>query len=238
MNNIEKIVFNFLFAMLFCFTLKAQLTDKESNNYKTKVIQNQEWMIENLKSTKLNNGKKIALAKNSDEWMSYCEKKLPCYTYYNFDEKYKNYGLVYNYFAAHHKDLVPKGWEMPTTDQWSDLIFNNGKFDEATAIKLKDKTTWMKRPEQYNESGFSAKAYGYLKLCGNFTDNDYKNVSYWRIDTEDEEAGANACSFSINDNTTGNSIAFSYSGNTAGSYIRFCKTLEEPEEDEEEADKD
>ena len=101
MNSIEKIICNFLLAMLFCFTLNAQLTDKESNTYKTKVIQNQEWMIENLKSTKLNNGKKIALAKNSDEWMSYCEKKLPCYCYYKFDEKYKNYGLVYNYFSAH-----------------------------------------------------------------------------------------------------------------------------------------
>ena len=80
--------------MFFSSILFAQLADKESNKYKTVKIGDYEWMSENLCSTKLNDGKSIALAKNKDEWMMYCKKKLPCYCYYQFDVQYKDYGFI------------------------------------------------------------------------------------------------------------------------------------------------
>jgi uncharacterized protein (TIGR02145 family) len=222
----------FIFTMMFFSSiLVAQLADKESNKYKTVKIGDYEWMSENLRSTKLNDGKSIALAKNKDEWMVYCKKKLPCYCYYQFDAQYKDYGFIYNFYASHHNKIAPEGWAIPTDDIWTEMVFSVGKYDSTTARKLAYNSGWSSEGKNFNKTGFSAKPYGYLKFCGAFVELNYKNVSYWNINREDEDNGENACNFSVSEKDGVLKLSHGFSGNTAGSYIRCCKKLNATDED-------
>ena len=210
--------------------INAQLKDQDSNSYKTVVIGGREWMAENFRTVKMTNGQKIAFAKDSDEWMEYFEKKLPCYTYANFDVKNKNNGVIYNYFAAHSKYIAPESWTVPTTDDWDEMVFSIGQYDSKTALKLKQNAAWKSAKESVNQSGFSARPMPFLKFCGAFTDpQKYQSVNFWRLDSEDEENGENACSFSVSESGKMD-LAHSYTGATAGYYIRLCKIMK-PDDD-------
>ncbi len=224
---------------VFCLTgfVNAQLKDQDSNSYKTVLIGNRAWMTENYKAVKLNNGQKIAFAKNSDEWIEYFESKTPCYTYANFDVKNKNNGLIYNYFAAHSQYIAPESWTVPGTDDWDKMVFSIGQYDIKTALKLKQNAVWKSAKASSNLSGFSASPMPFLKFCGAFTDpQKYQSVSYWRLDKVDEENGENACSFSVSESGK-MELAQGYTGATAGYYIRLCKILK-PDEVEKENDDD
>jgi uncharacterized protein (TIGR02145 family) len=220
-----------LSMLLFSSILVAQLADKESNKYKTVIIGDYEWMSENLRSTKLNDGKSIALAKNKEEWMMYSKKKLPCYCYYQFDAQYEDYGFIYNYYASHHNKIAPEGWFIPSDDIWSEMIFTVGKFDSTTAQKLAYNTGWSSEGKNFNKTGFSAKPYGYLKFCGNFVNQNNKIVSFWNIYPEEEHNGEKACNFSISEEDGVLDLSFGFCRNTAGSYIRCCKKLNATGED-------
>jgi uncharacterized protein (TIGR02145 family) len=220
-----KSSFVFLILTLNTVFLSAQLKDKDNKSYKTVIIKNQEWMAENLRCTKLNDGKAIAFAKNSDEWMNYCKKKVPCYCYYQFDEQYKDDGFIYNFYASHHNKITPEGWIIPTDDAWTDLVFSVGKYDSTTAKKLAFNSGWSNNGNLINKTGFSAKPNGYLKQCGNFVDINYKTVSFWSIYPEEERFGKNACNFSVSERDGVMRLSHGFSGNTAGSYIRCCRNL-------------
>jgi len=70
------------------------VTDKDGNVYTTVTIGTQEWMAENLKTTKYKDGTDIPLVKDASEWIVL---STPAYCWYNNDTAYKNtYGALYN----------------------------------------------------------------------------------------------------------------------------------------------
>ena len=95
--------------MFFSSILFAQLADKESNKYKTVKIGDYEWMSENLRSTKLNDGKSIALAKNKDEWMVYCKKSSPVIVIISLMRNIKIMVLSIIFTHRITTKLLPKG---------------------------------------------------------------------------------------------------------------------------------
>lgn len=211
-------------ALVVSLSISAQLKDMDKNEYKIVAIGEQEWMAENLSTTKFTDKEKIPLAQNENEWEAYCDKKQPCYSYYNFNEENKKLGLVYNFYAAHSDKLAPEGWHVPDTDDWTTLVFEVGAFDKETAMKLKDENTWTKGGE--NSSGFSAKVGGCMRYCGAYTDiSEYKSVSYWRIDEEREENGTQPCSFGLSESDEYLNVSLSYTfGPKAGYYVRCVKS--------------
>lgn len=104
------------------------LTDIEGNTYRTVIIGNQQWMAENLKVSKYNEGTDIPQIK--DYSIKYSTKVGGWSYYYNFDtvnSAYnEKYGKYYNWFVTNsvtngNKNVCPTGWHIPTIFEWDTL---------------------------------------------------------------------------------------------------------------------
>jgi len=145
------------------------VTDVDGNVYKTVKIGDQLWMAENLKVTHYRNGDEIPNITNEEEW--YNLNSIGAYCSYNNSDSNKSvYGLLYNGYAVQDKrGLAPKGWHIPTDEEWMTLEKNLG-VDESELQKygfrtgdiggrLKSKgTEYWREPNSgaTNETGFSA----------------------------------------------------------------------------------
>lgn len=99
----------------------GSVSDIDGNTYRTIIIGTQEWMAENLKTTKFNNGTSIPNVTGNIEWYGLT---TPGYCLYNNDAatfKYV-YGALYNWYAVNTGNLCPADWHVPSDTEWSDLI--------------------------------------------------------------------------------------------------------------------
>jgi len=138
------------------------VSDIDLNNYKTVKIGTQTWMAENLKVCRFNNGVEIPNIKDNKEWIN---MKSGALCDYNNDSSFsKDFGKIYNGYAAKSEFICPEGWHIPSTEEWFILIDYCGGINEA-GKKLKMKV--KKYDDGYyfniggsNESGFTALAAG------------------------------------------------------------------------------
>ncbi len=132
------------------------LTDIDGNVYQTVMIGKQEWMAENLKVTRYNDGTSIGYPETDNS--AWENNTKGAYTWYNNDEATygETYGALYNWHAVNAGKLCPAGWNVPTDEQWTQmnkyLVTNPGG-------KLKETGTrhWPGiNMGANNESGFTA----------------------------------------------------------------------------------
>ncbi|MCE2846294.1 MAG: hypothetical protein LW707_04560 [Sphingobacteriales bacterium] len=97
------------------------VTDIDGNTYNTVQIGTQEWMQENLKTTKYKNGDTIPKGLNNTQWQSTTQGAC---AYYKDSSQYNNiYGKLYNWYAvADARGLCPTGWHLPTDSEWNVLV--------------------------------------------------------------------------------------------------------------------
>ena len=89
----------------------ASITDKDGNVYTSVTIGTQVWMVENLKTTKYNDGTPIPNVTDNTEWSNLT---TPAYCWYDNDITKKNpYGALYNGYAVRTGKLCPTGWHVP-----------------------------------------------------------------------------------------------------------------------------
>jgi uncharacterized protein (TIGR02145 family) len=133
--------------------------DIDGNSYKTVVLGTQEWMAENLKVTKYNNGTAITFIKDTNQWI-YNKSGAYC-NYANNDSIGAIYGKLYNWYAVDTKKLCPTGWHSPSESDWTQLSNylggETGLGEKLREIELKH---WL-APDNYtttatNSSLFSA----------------------------------------------------------------------------------
>ena len=150
--------------------VEDKITDKDGNVYTSVTIGTQVWMVENLKTTKLNDGTEITLGANNTYWQS--SYKLPAYCWYNDDITNKApYGALYNLYAVKTGKLCPTGWHAPTDVEWHQLVLfldpdaiQGEDESQIAGAKLKESgsTHWTSpNTGATNESGFSALPGGY-----------------------------------------------------------------------------
>jgi len=113
------------------------VTDVDANIYHTVKIGTQLWMVENLKTTKYNDGTAIPNASTNAAWSSLA---TPGYSWYNNNIANRtNYGGLYNWFAINTGKLCPTGWHVPTDAEWTiltDYLANKGYGYQGTGSNI------------------------------------------------------------------------------------------------------
>jgi uncharacterized protein (TIGR02145 family) len=97
------------------------VTDIDGNTYATIQIGAQEWMQENLKTSRYRNGDLIPTGLSNTQWQN---TTSGAYAIYNDSAQYNNiYGKLYNFYAvADPRGLCPAGWHVPTDSEWNQLV--------------------------------------------------------------------------------------------------------------------
>jgi uncharacterized protein (TIGR02145 family) len=168
-----KILFCFVFLLLLIGCAKKEesptgntpqngtVTDIEGNMYKTVTIGTQNWMAENLKTTKYKDGTAIPNVTDNTAWKNLI---APAYCWYNNDILNKTpYGALYNWYTVNTGKLCPSGWHVPTDEEWTVLSTYLGGLSIAGG-KLKETGTghWLNpNTGATNETGFTALPGGY-----------------------------------------------------------------------------
>ena len=93
------------------------VTDIDGNIYHTVRIGTQLWLVENLRTTRFQNGDLI------DE-LDESNSEISSYASYNNDENLaETYGYLYNENAARDaRKIAPEGWHVPSYHEWLILL--------------------------------------------------------------------------------------------------------------------
>jgi uncharacterized protein (TIGR02145 family) len=133
-------------------TPASTVTDIDGNVYHTVTIGSQVWMVENLKTTKFNDGTAIPLVTDAATWGNITS---PRYCWYNNNSSTNS--ALYNWYAV-RAGIAPVGWHVPTDSEWSILTtylggenLAGGKLKEAGLAHWDAPNTGAT-----NETGFSA----------------------------------------------------------------------------------
>jgi uncharacterized protein (TIGR02145 family) len=191
--------------------ISGPVTDADGNVYQTVKSGNQVWTVENLRTTKYDDGSAIPLVTDSAAWAALT---TPGYCYYNNTtnaDSIKKYGALYNWYVVNTKKLAPKGWHVPTDAEWTTLenylIANGYNWDGTTtdnkiAKSMAAKTDWeiirSTTPggidndlSKKNRSGFSALPGGLRASFGSVS--SFGNIgrhSWWWSATETDASRA------------------------------------------------
>lgn len=117
---------------------EGTIRDIDGNSYKTVKIGNQEWMAENLRTSRFSNGDNIPNIAESTQWAN-TDSAAFCWSGNNSEED-NNTGKIYNWYAvSDSRNLCPDGWHVPKKSDWNELfeyISENGFRDrEANALR-------------------------------------------------------------------------------------------------------
>ena len=129
------------------------LADIDGNIYKTIVIGNQDWMAENLKVARYNNGDSVTFISDPDLWINTdagAWSNLEDDTFYNC-----NCGNVYNWYAvSDERNLCPSGWHVPNDQDWNNLLgFVDQEFSPISANPFGNTNPFILVPRQSDIAG-------------------------------------------------------------------------------------
>jgi len=158
-------------------TTNNVITDAGGNVYTSVTIGTQEWMSENLRTTKYSDGTAIPNVTSNSDWGS-----LSTGAWCNYNNSSSNnatYGKLYNWYAVETSKLCPTGWHVPTDSEWTvltDYLAADGH-SGAEGKALKATSGW-------NSGGNGTDDYGFLGLPGGSRDYDGNfyyigNDGYW-----------------------------------------------------------
>jgi uncharacterized protein (TIGR02145 family) len=149
------------------------------DQYQPLTIGSQVWMLKNLNVDHFSDGDSIREVTDPNEWATL---KTGAWCYYNNDPAMGAiYGKLYNWFAVNDsRGLSPKGWHIPTDEEWSTLVtYLGGESVAGGKIKETGTSHWFNpNTEATNESGFTALPGGRCYYNGAF-DNIGFNSGWW-----------------------------------------------------------
>jgi len=168
-------VFSILFV-LSCNSISSNIKNIQSNDtmvvdidgniYHVIKIGNQIWLKENLKVTHFRNGDPIPNITDDSDWAT---DIIGAYCNYNNDTSLVHiYGRLYNWYAVNDKrGICPKGWHVPSSDEFSDLDYMFGGA-QISGMQLKEagRSHWNILNEATNASNFTALPGGHRDIDG------------------------------------------------------------------------
>lgn len=145
------------------------VTDIDGNLYRTVIIDNIEWMSENLRTKRFCNGDSLSFASDVNVQLNTFS---PAFSYVFYDIYYDTiFGKMYNAYSVDDaRGLCPCGWRIPTTLDLVSLfnVINTGNNTLGGKLKTKGNLNDGDGLWQYpnargnNASGLSFKPAGYL----------------------------------------------------------------------------
>lgn len=161
--------------------LYGTVIDIDGNIYNTIIIGTQEWMAENLRTTHYQNGENIPEIMEIDAWRDLSIGALCNYQNTHNLDSIATYGRLYNWYAVNdNRKLAPRGWHIPSMDEWS-ILFDYLGGDSVAGCKLKESGVahWIQNNyESINETGFTALPGGHRTYERDFIRMGY-NGSWW-----------------------------------------------------------
>lgn len=150
----------------------GMVTDIDGNIYKTIIIGDQEWMAENLRVTRYQNGDSLVHTRITPTSRDFGDTnyldEFDCGAYCSYNDTENldtiaTYGLLYNGYAAlDERNIAPKGWRVPNNNDWKKLLnyLSDHGSDSIASLKLKEKGNlhWEDNIDSpfLNISGFTA----------------------------------------------------------------------------------
>ena len=178
-----------LLGLLSTVTTKAQIftpgggaTDVDGNTYTSIVLGNQEWMVENLRTTKYSNGNAIA---DGTGVGNICSGNTPVKYWFNYMDASTTWptGKLYTWWVASDtRNVCPTGWHVPNDTAWSELATYLGGTNTAGGQMKKVgaiTTSYWLSPNTgaTNASGWTGMGGGVRSCTGSFSDMYY--TGYW-----------------------------------------------------------
>ena len=143
-------------------------------------IGTQIWATKNLEVSNFRNGEPIPEARTDAEWEKAWQKGNPAWCYYDNDlANGAKYGKLYNWYAVNDpRGLAPKGWHIPSNEEWTTLTDNLGGKDVVAGTKMKSSSGWKDNRNGSNSSGFAGLPGGFRGNGGAFS-NVGANGFWW-----------------------------------------------------------
>jgi uncharacterized protein (TIGR02145 family) len=174
----------------------SYVADVDGNSYRINAIGSQVWMLDNLRTTKYNDGTDIPNITFDTVWNSL---DSPAYCWYNNDISNKyNYGALYNGFTILTENLCPSGWHVSTDADWTilkDFLKNNSfgfeGIGDVLGKSIASKYSWTEsnhyaavgnHPEINNNSSFNAYPSGMRDYRGYFGNTVGTDAIWWAPD--------------------------------------------------------
>jgi uncharacterized protein (TIGR02145 family) len=139
------------------------------NYAQTATIGLQVWASKNLNVSTFQNGDSIPQAQKIEDWIAAGNNEQPAWCYYdNNPANGEKYGKLYNWYAVNdHRGLAPKGWHIPSDNEWMQLSdFLGG--ERKAVKKMKSISYWLNDQKGNDKSGFSALPSGFRDIDGEF----------------------------------------------------------------------
>lgn len=158
------------------------ITDIDGNQYYTVLIGTQEWMAQNLRTTRYRDGSAIPYVPDNAEWTA-LDTGAWC-NYVNNAIYDSPWGKLYNWYAAAAPNICPEGWHVPTLWEYDTLRTYLGG---STVAGGKMKSTsdhlnfgWMGgNAGATNESGFTALPNGRRSFDGAYDVTPGHHAYFW-----------------------------------------------------------
>jgi uncharacterized protein (TIGR02145 family) len=201
----------------------GSMTDQDGNVYKTCIINNREWMAENLKVSHYRNGDLIPVETSNAGWVNTTSGIC---SWYNNDSitNHCPYGKLYNWHAvADSRNLCPSGWHVPTDSEYVALInyldpnANGGIQQNNAGGPLKSTGTqyWTApNADAVNSTGFSGLPGGCRNIDLNGLFNFINGGGYWWSSTPAGSGGAQHILLNLNNGTAARSFTYRRQGDS------------------------
>jgi uncharacterized protein (TIGR02145 family) len=168
-------------------TYPNAVSDIDGNIYSIQLIGTQEWLSENLKTTRYRNGDLIPNLTSQAEWPATSSG-----AWCNYNNAVGNdtiYGKLYNWYAiADSRKICPVGWHIPSDADWSTLVDYLGG-ENVAGGKMKTINFWnTPNVAATNECNFNGLPGGGRGTFGTFF--DIGSDGYWWNSNENSASNA------------------------------------------------
>jgi uncharacterized protein (TIGR02145 family) len=149
---------------------------RDNKRYKTFMLGNKVWMAENLKATRFNDNTDIPQVIDKIAWT---RLESPAFCWYENQEVYSTYGALYNWYTVTSNKLCPRGWNVPSEEDWKELTDACGGLEQAAGYLKESGTSHWNRPNEgyLSDNPFKALPGGLRDELGEF--GDIGSRGYW-----------------------------------------------------------